>query len=80
MSKTDRRPLANTPVTALISKHCNNRYGAVLSALLSFWLARETAAIRSGSIRRDAYSIVLLGSQAQVLYIPESLASFVDSP
>ncbi|KAL4072300.1 hypothetical protein J3A83DRAFT_4093511 [Scleroderma citrinum] len=56
----DRRPLQNTPVSARISATSNNRFGAVLSSLFSFWSARA-AAIGSGgnAVRRDAYSVIL---------------------
>lgn len=66
MQIEDNQPLPNTPTSAQISLQCNNRYGAVLSALYAFWSARETAALRNGSIRRDAYSIVLLGNNSSV--------------
>ncbi|KAF7308315.1 VWFA domain-containing protein [Mycena chlorophos] len=65
MGARDRQPLANTPVTALISQHANNRLGAVYSALHSFWGSRNTA-LNAGAqqtagvpARRDAYSVVL---------------------
>lgn len=60
------RPLGGTPVTARIQAVNNNCYGAVLSALYGFWAARETAATHSGSIRRDAYSIILEGTTPEV--------------
>nr|GAT56845.1 predicted protein [Mycena chlorophos] len=65
MGSSDSQPLANTPVTALISQHANNRLGAVYSALHSFWGSRNTA-LNAGAqqtagvpARRDAYSVVL---------------------
>ncbi|KAG9310081.1 hypothetical protein JVU11DRAFT_9689 [Chiua virens] len=39
MSYDDRKPLPNTPATARISARADNRYGAVLSSLHSFWTA-----------------------------------------
>ncbi|KAF8122279.1 hypothetical protein EV363DRAFT_1274846 [Boletus edulis] len=59
MSATDRRPLPNTPATARISAKSNNRYGAVLSSLHTFWAARAVAIASSNAARRDAYSVVL---------------------
>jgi hypothetical protein len=59
MSSPDRRPLPNTPVTARICARSNNRYGAVLSSLHSFWTARAAAIASSGAARRDAYSVLL---------------------
>ncbi|EUC59556.1 von willebrand factor type A domain protein, partial [Rhizoctonia solani AG-3 Rhs1AP] len=57
MGSGDRIPLANTPVTQLLRTRCNNRYGAVLSALHGFWLSRETAQA-TAQPRQDAYSVV----------------------
>ncbi|KAF8548836.1 hypothetical protein OG21DRAFT_1448641 [Imleria badia] len=59
MGCTDRRPLPNTPATVRISAASNNRYGAVLSSLHSFWTARAAAIASSNAARRDAYSVVL---------------------
>ena len=59
MSLTDRRPLPNTPATARISAASDNRYGAVLSSLHSFWTARAAAIASSNAARRDAYSVIL---------------------
>ncbi|KAG6369029.1 hypothetical protein JVT61DRAFT_1964, partial [Boletus reticuloceps] len=59
MSATDRRPLPNTPATARISAKSNNRYGAVLSSLHTFWAARAVAIASSNAARRDAYSVIL---------------------
>ncbi|KAF8548563.1 hypothetical protein OG21DRAFT_1606884 [Imleria badia] len=59
MGSTDRRPLPNTPATARISARSDNRYGAVLSSLHSFWTARRTAMATWNTARQDAYSVVL---------------------
>ena len=59
MSSTDRSPLPNTPATARISARSNNRYGAVLSSLYSFWTARAATIANLNAARRDAYSVVL---------------------
>ncbi|QRW13380.1 E3 ubiquitin-protein ligase TRIP12 [Ceratobasidium sp. AG-Ba] len=59
MCSWDRQPLANTPITAQLTASCNNRYGAVLSALYGFWLSRESAASSSSTqVRQDAYSVI----------------------
>lgn len=69
MSSYDRRPLANHPAWAAVSRVADNRLGAVYSALHSFWSARATATNQSSSAnRRDAYSVVLFDhSAAEVL-------------
>lgn len=70
MSASDRLPLANTPVTAEIARACNNRLGAVYSALHSFWLSRQAAIQNSGlanAVRRDSYSVILFNSSAQTV-------------
>jgi len=64
MSNTDRQPLPNTPATSRISARSNNRYGAVLSSLHSFWTARAAAIAGSNAVRRDAYSVVLFDDTA----------------
>ncbi|KAG9091465.1 hypothetical protein FS749_016527 [Ceratobasidium sp. UAMH 11750] len=59
MTMSDRMPLPNTPISARLAANCNNRYGAVLSALYSFWLSREAAATSSSiQTRQDAYSVI----------------------
>ncbi|CAE6410576.1 unnamed protein product [Rhizoctonia solani] len=57
MDSRDRTPLPNTPVSQLLKTRCNNRYGAVLSALHGFWLSRE-AGHTTGQPRQDAYSVI----------------------
>lgn len=57
MDCSDRRPLPNSPGTNLISRTCNNRLGAVYSALHAFWMSRNAAT--AAGARRDAYSILL---------------------
>ncbi|KAG8215603.1 hypothetical protein J3R82DRAFT_7468 [Butyriboletus roseoflavus] len=59
MGSRDLQPLANTPATARIKSYANNRYGAVLSSLYSYWTARAAAITGSNTTRRDAYSVVL---------------------
>ncbi|CAE7194406.1 unnamed protein product [Rhizoctonia solani] len=57
MGSGDRTPLSNTPVSQLLRTRCNNRYGAVLSALHGFWLSRE-AGQATAQPRQDAYSVI----------------------
>lgn len=61
MARPDRQPLPNAAGTQRITPTANNRLGAVLSSLYSFWIARQAAAshnARLGGNRRDAYSII----------------------
>ncbi|KAK0489058.1 hypothetical protein IW261DRAFT_1602879 [Armillaria novae-zelandiae] len=63
MGNRDRRPLKGTPVTASIRNTCNNRLGAVYSALHAFWVSRHAAVTANGRgrthHRRDSYSVIL---------------------
>ncbi|SJL03909.1 uncharacterized protein ARMOST_07266 [Armillaria ostoyae] len=63
MRNRDRRPLKDTPVTASIQSTCNNRLGAVYSALHAFWVSRHAAVTANGrgraQHRRDSYSVIL---------------------
>ncbi|KAG8921722.1 hypothetical protein FRC02_012397, partial [Tulasnella sp. 418] len=63
MSDTDRKPLPNTPSTTLITRHNNNRFGAVLSALNGFWLSRAT----TGTARRDSYTVIVFNEASQII-------------
>ena len=67
MSCDDRRPLPNTPAYARIIATANDRFGAVLSSLFSFWSARAAAIARScgHATRRDAYSVILFHHEAE---------------
>ena len=68
MTSTDRKPLTNTPMARHIAVRHNNRYGAVLSALWSFWHSRRVVTRNGGrsGARQDMYSIVLFSSTAEV--------------
>lgn len=58
---TDRRPLPNAPGTNQIIPTANNRLGAVIASLYSFWIARQAAISQNaqlGGRRRDAYSLI----------------------
>ncbi|KAF9220065.1 hypothetical protein BS17DRAFT_739840 [Gyrodon lividus] len=60
MTSRDKRPIRDTPASARIISHSDNRFGAVLSSLYSFWLARDTAMNADGrGARRDTYSVIL---------------------
>ncbi|KAG6331499.1 hypothetical protein ID866_7590 [Astraeus odoratus] len=60
MYSGDRKPLQNHPASARIAAYSNNRFGAVLSSLFSFWSARATAiGSNVNAARRDAYSVIL---------------------
>ncbi len=65
MARPDRKPLPNAAGTPRIIPTANNRLGAVLSSLYSFWTARQAAVSQNaqlgpltGGHRRDAYSII----------------------
>jgi len=58
MAERDYLPVRQTPVAARISSYHNNRYGAVISSLYSFWVARQA----SNLDRRDVTSIILFES------------------
>ncbi|KAG8795910.1 hypothetical protein FRC12_008165 [Ceratobasidium sp. 428] len=65
MTRKDRRPLPNTPISARLATVCNNRYGAVLSALYGFWLSRDSATTSSSThARQDAYSVITFDRSA----------------
>ncbi|EUC60522.1 von willebrand factor type A domain protein, partial [Rhizoctonia solani AG-3 Rhs1AP] len=67
MTDTDRLPLPNTPVSPRLVSSCNNRYGAVLSALYGFWLSRDAVALSAATqVRQDAYSIVTFNESATI--------------
>jgi len=66
MCQQDRQPLANSAGVDRITPTANDRLGAVLSALYSFWLARQAAIDRNtriGGARRDAYSLIFFNHQ-----------------
>ncbi|KAI9450271.1 hypothetical protein BJY52DRAFT_1227294 [Lactarius psammicola] len=61
MARNDRKPLPNAAGTSRITPIANNRLGAVISSLYSFWTARQAAVSQGaqlGGHRRDAYSII----------------------
>lgn len=66
MARSDRQPLPNAAGTSLIARTANNRLGAVISSLYSFWIARQAALSNNaqlGAHRRDAYSIIFFSKQ-----------------
>ncbi|KAH8977863.1 hypothetical protein EDB86DRAFT_2816692 [Lactarius hatsudake] len=65
MWSTDRRPLINAPGTNRIIPTANNRLGAVVASLYSFWTARQAAISQNaqlGGRRRDAYSLIFFSN------------------
>lgn len=74
MAATDHRPLADTPVTARISRTHNNRLGAVYSALHEFWSALN-ATLRGGDARRDSYTVLLFDSQLDPVKVNDLTSS-----
>ena len=62
MAAMDHRPIRQTPVAARITSRHNNRYGAVISSLYAFWVARRA----TNRARRDLTSIILFDSQPKV--------------
>ncbi|PVF95046.1 hypothetical protein CPB86DRAFT_739378 [Serendipita vermifera] len=68
MLLTDCRPLNNTPASRRIAQHADNRYGAALTSLYGFWLAREVAQ-RPGyaAAHRDAYTVIAFDHNAAVV-------------
>jgi hypothetical protein len=67
MRLDDCRPLPNTPASQQIALNADNRFGAALSSLHGFWLAREGAQ-RSGATgaHKDAYTVIAFDHQAVV--------------
>ncbi|KAG8901724.1 hypothetical protein FRC00_005051 [Tulasnella sp. 408] len=65
MGSPDRRPLPGQPVSATITAHNNNRFGAVLSAVYGFWVSRGSG---NQGARRDAYSVITFQSSAAVRF------------
>ncbi|KAH7337769.1 hypothetical protein B0J17DRAFT_573376 [Rhizoctonia solani] len=73
MRGRDRAPLPNTPISHQLRLTCNNRYGAVVSALYGFWKSRERDGRTSGFVsgtahttRSDTYSIITFNSTANI--------------
>ena len=66
MSWADQTPLPNAPGIDRIQPKANNRLGAVLSSLYSFWIARQVSFDRNaqsgGGVRTDAYSLIFFDS------------------
>ncbi|KAG8938851.1 hypothetical protein FRC04_007416 [Tulasnella sp. 424] len=61
MNSTDRRPLQDQPMTNRITNYNDNRFGAVLSALHRFLMARDSGVTGP---RRDTYSVITFGTSA----------------
>lgn len=69
MRLTDCRPLPNTPASDRIAQHADNRFGAALSSVYGFWLAREGAQ-RPGmaGVHRDAYTVIAFDHDSEVQF------------
>ncbi|KAG2040447.1 hypothetical protein BDR03DRAFT_892378 [Suillus americanus] len=76
MASGDRHPLPNTPASDRIVRRSNNRFGAVLSSLYSFWSARAAAIGGQQGARRDSYSVILFDSSVTNAFVND----FVSSP
>jgi hypothetical protein len=66
MARFDRQPHSNAAGTPRIAATANNRLGAVLSSLYSFWTARQAAFSSNAQLwghRRDAYSIIFFSQE-----------------
>ncbi|KAH9059756.1 hypothetical protein EDB87DRAFT_1562790 [Lactarius vividus] len=80
MARSDRRPLPNAAGTPLITPIANNRLGAVISSLYSFWTARQAAVSQHaqlGGHRRDAYSIIFF-SRTPMICVENDFTSTPD--
>ncbi|KIJ61761.1 hypothetical protein HYDPIDRAFT_115585 [Hydnomerulius pinastri MD-312] len=68
MRESDRRPLSTSAVhRKIVRAHLDNRLGAVVAALYSFWTARVAAADQSHSAHRDSYSIVMHEQDTEIV-------------
>ncbi|KAI9450262.1 hypothetical protein BJY52DRAFT_1175724 [Lactarius psammicola] len=78
MSRSDRQPLPDATGTPLITSTANNRHGAVLSSLYSFWISRQAAVSHKlGGNRRDAYSVIFF-SKAPLICVEHDFTSSPD--
>ncbi|KAF8270131.1 hypothetical protein EI94DRAFT_1572248, partial [Lactarius quietus] len=78
MSLQDRQPLPNSAGTERIASKANDRLGAVLSALYSFWIQRQAAVDRNkllGGSRRDAYSLIFFNHEPSTAIENDSTSS-----
>ncbi|KAG1848075.1 hypothetical protein DFJ58DRAFT_729977 [Suillus subalutaceus] len=76
MASGDKHPLPNTPASDRIVRRSNNRFGAVLSSLYSFWSARAAAIGGQQAARRDSYSVILFDHIVTNAFVND----FVSSP
>ncbi|KAI9450269.1 hypothetical protein BJY52DRAFT_196728 [Lactarius psammicola] len=80
MGHNDRQPLPNAAGTPRITPTLNNRLGAVISSLYSFWTARQATVghnAQPGGHRRDAYSIIFF-NKAPFTCVENDLTSSPD--
>jgi hypothetical protein len=69
MCQQDRQPLPNAAGIDRITPTANNRFGCILLALYSFWLARQAAINRNAQLgggRRDAYSLIFFNHESSI--------------
>jgi len=69
MRLIDCRPLANTPASEQIARHADNRFGAALSSIYGFWLAREgfqRSALAAN--HQDAYTVIAFDHDVAVRF------------
>ncbi|PVF98363.1 hypothetical protein CPB86DRAFT_733118 [Serendipita vermifera] len=78
MTLRDRRPLQDTPVSQRISRTADNRFGAVLSSIYGFWVARDAATRNTMAVgvRRDTYTVAC---DNDISSSPEELLDMVPS-
>lgn len=71
MRLTDCQPLPNTPASLRIAANADNRFGAALTSVHGFWLAREGVQ-RPGAAgaHQDAYTVVAFDHEAAVRCSP----------
>ncbi|KIM24944.1 hypothetical protein M408DRAFT_331428 [Serendipita vermifera MAFF 305830] len=77
MTLSDHCPLLNSPATSRIVSVANNRFGALVSSMYSFWTARG-AAIRSGEssgVRRDAYTLIPFATTALTILASDTTST-----
>jgi hypothetical protein len=68
MTYSDRCPLQDTPVSQRIALTANNRFGAVLSSIYGFWVARDAATRNAAAVggRRDTYTVIVFDHNSSV--------------
>ncbi|KAJ7509789.1 hypothetical protein B0H11DRAFT_1702826 [Mycena galericulata] len=79
MTLEDRRPLPDTPWTARIAAHANNRLGAVHSALNAFWESRRAMLNpghqRGAHVPRHANTVILFDRKAEICVANDAIST-----